>query len=351
MQGTSGRGWRWWVGRAGRVLIASGILVLLFAAYQLWGTGIQAARAQDELSSEFDEALDAASSTTAATTTTTPTGSTTSVPATTMPSTTAPPATAPPAPQEGGPVAKIEIPRIGVDWIVVEGVDVADLRKGPGHYPGTPLPGVRGNVAIAGHRTTYGAPFQDINELDPGDEIILTSVTGRYVYRVTGTQIVSPSETSVLAPSEEPILTLTSCHPEYSARERIIVSAAFDAAASSPLLEPASAPPATTTATLAPATTAPGQVTTAPATTQPDSPVVSPPAPDLDTFGQGWVSDQKAWAHLAFWGTLLAAIAVGAWLLGKRIPQWAAALIGIVPFTFVLYFFFDNVNRLLPPNL
>ena len=76
MQGTSGRGWRWWVGRAGRVLIASGILVLLFAAYQLWGTGIQAARAQDQLSSEFDEALDAASSTTAATTTTTPTGPT-----------------------------------------------------------------------------------------------------------------------------------------------------------------------------------------------------------------------------------------------------------------------------------
>jgi len=248
-------------------------------------------------------------------------------------------------------VAKIEIPRIGVDWIVVEGVEVADLRKGPGHYPGTALPGVRGNVAIAGHRTTYGAPFQDINELDPGDEIILTSVTGRYVYRVTGTQIVSPSETSVLAPSEEPILTLTSCHPEYSARERIIVSAAFDAAASSPLLEPATAPPATTTPTLAPATTTPGEVTTVPATTQPDSPAVAPPAPDLNTFGQGWVSDDKAWAHLAFWGTILTAIAVGAWLLGKRIPQWAAALIGIVPFTIALYFFFDNVNRLLPPNL
>ena len=95
----------------------------------------------------------------------------------------------------------------------------------------------------------------------------------------------------------------------------------------------------------------PGQVTTVPATTQPDSPVVSPPAPDLDTFGQGWVSDEKAWAHLAFWGTILTAIAVGAWLLGKRIPQWAAALIGLVPFTLALYFFFDNVNRLLPPNL
>jgi sortase A len=270
--------------------------------------------------------------------------------------TTAPPPTAPPAPPEGDPVAKLEIPRIGVDWIVVEGVDVPDLRKGPGHYPGTALPGVRGNVAIAGHRTTYGAPFQDVNELEPGDEIILTSVTGRYVYRVTGTQIVSPSETSVLAPSEEAILTLTSCHPEYSARERIIVSAAFDAAASSPLLEPASATPATTAPTLAPpttapATTVPGQTTTVPATTQPDSPVVSPPPPDLNTFEQGWVGDDKAWAHLAFWGTILTAIAVGAWLLGKRIPQWAAALIGLVPFTIALYFFFDNVNRLLPPNL
>ena len=129
------------------------------------------------------------------------------------------------------------------------------------------------------------------------------------------------------------------------------MTAAFDAAASSPLLEPASRAARDDHADPGAGHHRPGQVTTVPATTQPDSPVVSPPAPDLDTFGQGWVSDQKAWARLALWGTILTAIAVGAWLLGKRIPQWAAALIGIVPFTVVLYFFFDNVNRLLPANL
>ena len=104
------------------------------------------------------------------------------------PTTTAAPSTAPPPPAEGNGLARLEIPKIGVDKIVVEGVGVEDLRKGPGHYPGTALPGVVGNVAIAGHRTTYGAPFGDIDKLKPGDEIILTTVTGRYVYNVTGTQ-------------------------------------------------------------------------------------------------------------------------------------------------------------------
>ena len=212
----------------------------------------------------------------------------------------APPATAPPAPQEGDPVAKIEIPRIGVDWIVVEGVDVADLRKGPGHYPGTALPGVRGNVAIAGHRTTYGAPFQDVNELEPGDEIILTSVTGRYVYRVTehedrepvGDQRPGPlrgadPHAHVVPPG---VLGPRAHHRDGGVRRRGVVAAAgaVERAACDDHADPG-----------APATTAPGQVTTVPATTQPDSPVVSPPAPDLDTFGQGWVSDQKAWAQLA----------------------------------------------------
>jgi len=342
MDDTGRRGWRWWVGRAGRVLIATGILVLLFAAYQLWGTGIQASLAQDELSSEFNAAL---ATTSTAVATTTPA---TAAPTTVVPTTTPPP-TAPPAPPQGDPVAKIEIPRIGVDWIVVEGVDVADLRKGPGHYPGTALPGVRGNVGIAGHRTTYGAPFENIDRLEPGDEIVLTSVTGRYVYRVTGTRIVSPSETSVLAATEDAVLTLTSCHPKYSARQRIIVSAAFDAAASSPLLEPARSVPPTTTPTVPPSTL-PGEVTTVPATGAPDDPVVGPGL-DANTFGQGWVSDDAAWPQLALWGTVLTAISVGAWRLGKRIPQWAAALIGLVPFTIALYFFFDNVNRLLPPNL
>jgi sortase A len=343
------------VGRAGRVLIALGILVLLFAAYQLWGTGIQEARSQDELSSEFEEALAGTTTLPATTTvpaTTTPATGPTTIPPTTAPPTTAPLLTAPSPPLQGEPVARIEIPRIGTDKIVVQGVAVEDLRKGPGHYPATPLPGVRGNVAIAGHRTTFGAPFADVDQLQPGDEIVLTSVTGRYLYRVTGTRIVSPAETSVLADTAEPTLTLTSCHPKYSARERIIVSAAFDAGASSPLLEPAPAVvPTTAPPTTVPPTTQPGQTTTVAPTTTADDPVVTVPAGATATFEQGWVSDPNAWSHLALWGTVLSLIGIGAWLLGKRIPQWSAALLAIVPFTLALYFFFDNLNRLLPPNL
>ncbi len=334
------------------MLTATGLLVLAFAAYQLWGTGIQAARAQDRLDNEFDEVLAGTTAVpaTAPTTASATTSPTTTSPATSaVPTTAAPPLTAPAPPPQGDPVARLEIPRIGVNDIVVEGVSVEDLRRGPGRYPGTALPGERGNIAIAGHRTTYGAPFEDINELRPGDEIVLTSVTGRYVYRVTGSKIVSPSETSVLDSTPNAMLTLTSCHPKFSARQRIIVTADFDQTASSPLLEPAASLPVTTPPTLAPATTLPGEVTTA--TSAPDNPVVTAAPPASNTFEQGWVSDPNAWSHLAFWGTILALLGVGAWLLGKRIPQWAAALVAIVPFLLVLYLFFENVNRLLPPNL
>ena len=84
------------------------------------------------------------------------------------------------------------IPKIGVDKIVVEGVGRNDLRKGPGHYPDTPMPGQPGNAAIAGHRTTYGAPFNRIDELEPGDEILVTTLQGPFTYEVTGTEIVTP---------------------------------------------------------------------------------------------------------------------------------------------------------------
>ena len=123
--------------------------------------------------------------------------------------------------QEGDPVARIEMPSIGVDHIVVAGVGKSDLKKGPGHYPETPMPGQLGNAAIAGHRTTYGQPFFDVDKLEVGDEIIVTTLVGRYVYRVTGQQIVSPSDYQVVATVDptRATLTLTSCHPKWTARE------------------------------------------------------------------------------------------------------------------------------------
>ena len=128
--------------------------------------------------------------------------------------------------KEGEPLTRIEIPAIGVDTIVVEGIGPSALRAGAGHYPDTPLPGKKGNVAIAGHRTTYGRPFNKVDRLKSGDEIILTTPVGRFTYQVSKAPwITTPSDWGVVAQSEEALLTLTSCHPLGSARERIIVRA------------------------------------------------------------------------------------------------------------------------------
>jgi len=128
--------------------------------------------------------------------------------------------------KEGDPLTRIEIPAIGVDTIVVQGTSPSALRAGAGHYPNTPLPGQRGNVAIAGHRTTYGRPFNRIDELKPGDSIILTTPVGRYTYIISRPPwITSPFDWSVVANTKDPELTLTACHPKGSANQRIIIRA------------------------------------------------------------------------------------------------------------------------------
>jgi sortase A len=128
-------------------------------------------------------------------------------------------------PLEGDAIARIEIPAIGVSEYVVEGTDTGSLRKGPGHYPDTPLPGDPGTAAIAGHRTTYGAPFRKIDQLEPRDRIIVDMPDGRFVYRVERTKIVDDEDLSVLEPVGYKRLMLSACHPLYSAAERVIVFA------------------------------------------------------------------------------------------------------------------------------
>jgi sortase A len=127
--------------------------------------------------------------------------------------------------EPGDPMGRIVMPSIGVSEVFVEGTGAGDLRKGPGHYPATPLPGERGTVAIAGHRTTYGAPFHDIDDLERGDRIELRMTYGRFVYRVDRTRIVEPTETSVTDRVDHDRLVLSACHPLYSAAKRIIVFA------------------------------------------------------------------------------------------------------------------------------
>jgi sortase A len=128
-------------------------------------------------------------------------------------------------PLPGDAIGRLEIPAIEVKDYVVEGTDTTNLRKGPGHYPETPLPGERGTAAIAGHRTTYGAPFRDIDDLRRGKVIKLDMPYGRYVYRVERTKIVDDADFSVLRKVPHDRLVLSACHPLYSAAQRVIVFA------------------------------------------------------------------------------------------------------------------------------
>jgi sortase A len=198
----------------GRVLIGLGVVLLLFTAYQIWGTSIQEAHTQSTLRNTLVQDTDnekiRKALTDAASLDKLPTG-----PPVTGARTGAPP--------EGQPVGDIRIPVIGVDQVVVEGTNTPDLRKGPGHYTGTSLPGQGGNAAIAGHRTTYGHPFYNLDGVKVGDPIVVTTLQGIFVYDATRSRVVSPSDTSVIRNVDSNLITLTTCNPRFSASTRLIV--------------------------------------------------------------------------------------------------------------------------------
>jgi len=305
------------LGTAGRALVAAGVLLLLFVAYQLWGTGLRTAQAQDRLEDDLEQSLAEAAATTSTTVATVPGG----------PPATAPPSTvAPLAPEElpvdGAAAGRIEIPAIGLDWVFVQGVSVDDLKQGPGHYPQTPMPGQAGNAAIAGHRTTYGAPFNRIDEIEAGDEIIVTTVQGRFRYRMTEQRIVDPSDVEVLDPVPGAnLLTLTSCHPKYSARQRIIVRAEL---VGEPL----------------PAVVA-----------QPQPPAARDGVAAEPTIDGSSLSGETGarWPAVA-WGAAAAGVWAAAAIVARRWRRWPAYATAVVPFAVVLFLFFEQVARLLPAN-
>jgi sortase A len=130
---------------------------------------------------------------------------------------------------EGDSLTRIQIPSIGVDMVVVEGTGSSALRAGAGHYPETPLPCESGNVAIAGHRTTYGKPFHNLDLVKPGDKVILETPIGSCTYVAQEAPfIIQPTDYGVIAPTPAPTLTLTTCHPKGSARERLILQAVLE---------------------------------------------------------------------------------------------------------------------------
>ena len=127
---------------------------------------------------------------------------------------------------EGDALTRLVIPAIKVDTVVVEGTGASALRAGAGHYPKTPLPGEEGNVAIAGHRTTYGKPFANLDRLKVGEDIVLETPIGQHVYRVIREPfVVSNNDFTVIAQTPGKTLTLTTCHPKGSARQRLVIRA------------------------------------------------------------------------------------------------------------------------------
>jgi sortase A len=286
-----------------------------------------------------------------------------------------------------------------VDDIVVAGTSKENLKKGPGHYPGTPLPGSPGNAAIAGHRTTYGAPFFNLGKLKVGDPIFTATVgTGQWSrYEVTAIDVVKPSQNEVLLrKGDRNTLTLTTCHPQYSAKSRLIITA--------DLVGPAVEQEFTLEATAAElaaqelsgeddgeldgslvsttAVTPVGSDTTVVASSSSETTVASaatpdstPPAtvaapsasadaaPRLDgrTEAGGikvwWFrGTAEQWTNTAVWAAICAVIALAIWLIArprkKLFARWGIYSAGtLVVFLPTLYFAFEALARLLPENV
>jgi sortase A len=212
---TRAKVFRW----TGRALIGAGTLILLFLAYQLWGTGFITSHHQNSLKQQFfagvRQARAAPHPALGTTLTTTPAQAA--------------------RPNLGSGIALMEIPRINLSMVVVEGVSVEALKLGPGHYPGTPLPGEPGNVVISGHRTTYLHPFYNLNELVTGDPIALTEPDGRKnIYLVSEVKVVAPTAIEVVSNTPDDRLTLTTCNPRYSAAQRLVVVAKLYSSSAKP---------------------------------------------------------------------------------------------------------------------
>ncbi|WP_104524421.1 class E sortase [Blastococcus atacamensis] len=229
MDGEGTGGWRSVVRGIGEVLITGGLVLLLFVVYELYVTDYLTGRRQDELTQELREQWQQ------------PPGETRQLRQVEI----------------GDAFGVLRIPRLGEDYarVILEGTSEAELSQGPGHYEGTAMPGEAGNVALAGHRVGKGSPFLELDAMRPGDPIVVETADSWFVYRVLGDpatgdlaadpsgipgrQIVRPADVDVIAPTPNQAasgptgsyLTLTTCHPRFSARERLIIHARLEGGA------------------------------------------------------------------------------------------------------------------------
>ncbi len=356
----------------GRLLVGTGLLVLSFAVFQLWGTGLAEAQAQGDLEGEFETMLADISQPS-------PTGADLA------------PDIAPELgavnetdhtpfvrqvragqlPEVGQAAGRIYIPALGVEKTIVHGVSRDDLRLGPGHYPDTPWPGQKGNAAIAGHRTTHGAPFLNLDRLAPGDDIFVHTIQGVFHYQVQshedqwghdqGHFIVEPHQVNVLDDFDDNRLTLTACHPRYSAALRLIVTAelisepAPTLAAPNPGLpdelasEPVSAsePEQVQADELAYSDTSDeGETATADSPNASGADAAKSDQPTTVAESLGW--QPHHWPTTALWAALTSFISLLAAVAGRRWGRWPAYTMAAAPFLYCLFWTFTFLDKMLP---
>ena len=357
--------------RIGLGMVALGLLTLLFVIYQLWGTGVLTARYQEGLEDDFEELVEQVEEIESS-----PDEITTEEDSELdfaefiwRP--------------EGEAIAQLSIPALDLSKTVVAGVGVEALRKGPGHYSHTSLPGMPGNSALAGHRTTWGAPFGRINDLKPGDEINVQTIQGSFTYRVVeqiggkGHFIISPYRLDVLEQDFDIYpdrLTLISCHPKLTARNRIVVVAelisepadyyppkpgpAFSlslsfgieggnssATSESPIssneqpIPPQNSTPEGTPASEIEAPTPNTTIESKPESVRRNT---------TTSFGEGLDGDRDAMVPTIAWGIAVFMVGFTTLFVGSRWKRWPAYFIGFFPFMAAVAIWFFNLEKTLP---
>ncbi len=197
----------------GELMITVGLVLLLFSAYEIWGKAVIVSQHQRDLDAQLSQEWGGASG-----------GDSTGKPTTVDPV----------SPPPGWSIARLYLPKLAKHWVVVEGVDPADIVYAPGHYPKTAKPGQIGNFSVAGHRSP--AIFWNLDRIQPGDLVVVQTRTMYYIYKVTQDEIVKPTAIEVVAPvpdrpGEKPtvaMLTLTTCNPKWDNYQRLIVHAVLD---------------------------------------------------------------------------------------------------------------------------
>lgn len=297
--------------RAGRVVTWIGILLILFFVHQFWMSGISESRAQQLLLGQLQhDAVKGGGA--GGVTSGQPSGVLRGNEGKTGGAPTKPkaqPEPEPPAP--GDPVALMQIPSIKLEAVVVEGTSGAQLQKGPGHFRNTVMPGQSGNAAIAGKRTTYGAPFSKLGDLESGDQIQTTTQSGVFRYQVEGkAKTVESGQRDPLRPTQTARLTLITSDPSYVATNRLVITARM-------LSKPAKS-----------TTAAPTSVVD-----QPES---------------GLSGDFRVWAQTLIFLQLLVAAFLGARILYRRWLRWPTYVITTPILLALLLLFFESVSQLLP---